>query len=66
MGGLLHLEVHPQHIPWHLTLLAQYGYMGMSSIPMHSPMEPTLVDMVITALLQLLPFATFSKRGRNS
>lgn len=37
-------------------MLARYGYMGTSSTPRHSPMEPTLEDtLMIVALLQLSP-----------
>lgn len=63
---------HSQISPRPLTLLARYGYMGASSTPRHSPMEPTLEDtLMMAALLQLSPsvpasFAAFSKRGRNS
>lgn len=63
---------YPQIPPCPLTLLARYGYMGASSTPRHSPMEPTLEDtLMMAALLQLSPsipasFAAFSKSGRNS
>lgn len=63
---------HSQPLPWHLTLLARYGYMGASNTPRHSPMEPSLVETLMTAaLLQLspsfpMPFAALSRSGRNS